>query len=929
MSGRDSCRSEVAITAMNRVSGSGPRRLRQADAALNQGEPLPRAIGKYEVLSRLGGGAMGVVYKCRQPGLDRPVAVKVLINKEHANTEQLRRFQREAQAAAGLTHPNIVHVYDVGTDGDFSYIVMEYIDGCPLDRLTRLGPMPVEVTLRLVYHVARALQAAHEKGIIHRDIKPANILIQRSGQPKLADFGLAKSVVDHENLSKSGDLIGTPRYMAPEQALTEVEQIDGRADVYSLGAVMYEMLTAQPPADGPNVLAILRKVSDEDPTPVRLLKPEVPEEVAGICHRALQKDREARFQTAAQLADAVQEYLLKAFSRSSANCLELWAALPQPTFVVQKPRSIQKTQVLVAAGAVAILGSAVWGGMNFWGRSPPLHEAPGETPSALASEGESLLSETAFVKPQMKVVSDTSAKLLARARGQWSAGPKASGASPRDRLKPIVEDLTLALKSSDSLEARFLRAQANRAGGEYLAAGEDLDDIRRRKPELLAAAAERMLANYQLHVLYLGNINERALRPLRLTLVLEDTKRLTKEGNAIQRQAARLVEALAKQDYAGGARALDAAPGNRESSPDLAMLEGDVLFHLVEELYAQEQALPEGEQREEKKRIRSTRVEQFVQTLRRGLEADPNHVGLLFLKANSFHGSALAEPNENEAPEVTARRQRLAFESAFHRLRNATLRQGCDTDVARAILLTNLDQHLFALYQVNDALSHRPTVPYLQTIKAWLRLLAPQEGILTQQEVSRILADLEPVFESPPKDFSPYLVRALLEAVIGNWKEARSDLRQCKQKLGADVLPSGNDGYKDWFAKANTTSTVRYLDATLQILWWYHPVPVDLRIRLSETLLQQLADAALFKQEGIPAEEVKGMSAYAHYRLARAYAEKEDRNHLLEQTRLALAPRTPSVSVSSFRDDGLFKPWNADPVFVKLYAEFEKPVSGK
>jgi serine/threonine protein kinase len=303
-------------------------------------------VGKFEVIARLGGGAMGVVYKCRQPGLDRPVAVKVLLSKQHANAEQVLRFQREAKAAAGLTHPNIVQVYDVGTDSDFNYIVMEYVDGWPLDTLIGTPVLTVEITLRLVYHVARALQAAHGQGIIHRDIKPSNILIQRSGQPKLADFGLAKSVLDSEKLSKSGDLIGTPRYMAPEQALAEAEQIDARADVYSLGAVMYEMLTGKAPADGPNILSIIRKVSDEEPTPIRQVKPDVPEEVAAICHRALCKDRQTRYQTAAQLADAVQDYLVKAFPHESAKGLELLATLPATAAIRTKSRAYKWTYVM-------------------------------------------------------------------------------------------------------------------------------------------------------------------------------------------------------------------------------------------------------------------------------------------------------------------------------------------------------------------------------------------------------------------------------------------------------------------------------------------------------------------------------------------------------------------------------------------------------
>src|SRR5262249_4291015 len=217
----------------------------------------PRVIGKYEILERIGTGAMGVVYKCRQPGLDRPVAVKVLLAARHASSEQVQRFQREARAAACLTHPNIVQVYDVGTDGDLTYFVMEYVDGCSLERLIGTPSRSLPVALRLLVHLARALQAAHDQGIIHRDLKPSNVLINRLGQPKLADFGLAKSLHDTQALSGSGDLVGTPRYMSPEQVLAEPGALDGRTDVYSLGVVMYEMLTGRPPVAGPNLLAIL------------------------------------------------------------------------------------------------------------------------------------------------------------------------------------------------------------------------------------------------------------------------------------------------------------------------------------------------------------------------------------------------------------------------------------------------------------------------------------------------------------------------------------------------------------------------------------------------------------------------------------------------------------------------------------------------
>jgi serine/threonine protein kinase len=301
-------------------------------------EDLPRTIGKYEVLGRLGVGAMGVVYKCRQPDLDRPVAVKVLLAARHA-PGQVLRFRREAWAAARLQHPNVVQIYEAGNEGELPFLVMEYVEGCSLDRLIGTPILTLETTLRLVYQVARALQAAHDQGIIHRDIKPSNILIHTSGHPKLADFGLAKSLHDGQALSGSGDMIGTPRYMSPEQVLAAPDEVDARTDVYSLGAVMYEMLTGRPPVDGPNVLAVLSALIDQEPVPPRQLNAAVPEEVEALCRQALAKDPRQRLPSAGQLADTIQAYLLARLLRQpepgGAAALSEWFTLP---LAVPSPR---------------------------------------------------------------------------------------------------------------------------------------------------------------------------------------------------------------------------------------------------------------------------------------------------------------------------------------------------------------------------------------------------------------------------------------------------------------------------------------------------------------------------------------------------------------------------------------------------------------
>jgi len=212
---------------------------------------LPRHIGKYEVIDRLGSGAFGVVYRCRDAALDRTVAVKVLSTAGHADPDSLERFQRESRAAARFSHPHIVPVFDCGLDGDWPYLVMENVEGQSLDRLIGSPRLTLETTLRVIFHLAQALEAAHEQGVVHRDVKPANVLIDKKGEPHVTDLGLAKriSAEPHEDaplsLTATGQVLGTPRFMPPEQAGGETEMIGPPSDVYSLDAILYCLCNRQ------------------------------------------------------------------------------------------------------------------------------------------------------------------------------------------------------------------------------------------------------------------------------------------------------------------------------------------------------------------------------------------------------------------------------------------------------------------------------------------------------------------------------------------------------------------------------------------------------------------------------------------------------------------------------------------------------------
>ena len=210
----------------------------------------PPSIPRYEILERMGEGATSVVYRARDRELNRAVAVKVLRPTAALSELARQRFQREAKAAAGLSHPHVVTLYDAGEAGGQFYLVMELVEGRPLNEALREGTLDRKASLRILEKVARGVAAAHDKGVIHRDLKPSNILIPPSGEPKVADFGLAHVVDSTAELTRTGSSLGTPLYMSPEQVEGRSKEITPRTDVYSLGAILYEVLTGRPPHGG-------------------------------------------------------------------------------------------------------------------------------------------------------------------------------------------------------------------------------------------------------------------------------------------------------------------------------------------------------------------------------------------------------------------------------------------------------------------------------------------------------------------------------------------------------------------------------------------------------------------------------------------------------------------------------------------------------
>ncbi|MBX3440904.1 MAG: serine/threonine protein kinase [Planctomyces sp.] len=271
-------------------------------------QPTLRRIGPYEILGEIGRGGMGVVYRARHTTLHCERALKVIRASDLATSEEVRRFQQEARAAAALSHPGIIRVYDVGEHDGLHYLTMDLVDGQNLAQRLRGGPLTPEQAALLMASVARAVQHLHSRNIVHRDLKPSNILLDPDGQAFISDFGLAKVFAADAERTVSGTIIGTPDYMSPEQAAGHSAATTTRSDVFSLGAILYEMLTGQQPFHGEHPLDTLLHVLEGEPTLPRKLNRRIPSDLEQICLRCLEKDPDRRYPTAAALADDLQRF---------------------------------------------------------------------------------------------------------------------------------------------------------------------------------------------------------------------------------------------------------------------------------------------------------------------------------------------------------------------------------------------------------------------------------------------------------------------------------------------------------------------------------------------------------------------------------------------------------------------------------------------
>src|SRR5947209_680274 len=302
----------VGSSAVASAKADDPSRVDKAARAATRNERLAKMLGElgdYELLEEVGRGGQGVVFRARQKSLNRTVALKVISLGQWASQAHLKRFRREAEAAASLDHPSIVPIYEVGERDGSCYFSMKFIEGGQLDEVVRREPMSIRRAVGLIAKLARTVHYAHEHGILHRDIKPGNILLDGKGEPHLTDFGLARLVETESTVTRTLEVLGTPSYMAPEQAAGNNTKLTGATDVYGLGAVLYQLLTGHPPYAGGTTYETIKLLLETEPRPPRLWNRKIDRDLSTICLKCLEKDPTRRYDSALALAEDLEHWL--------------------------------------------------------------------------------------------------------------------------------------------------------------------------------------------------------------------------------------------------------------------------------------------------------------------------------------------------------------------------------------------------------------------------------------------------------------------------------------------------------------------------------------------------------------------------------------------------------------------------------------------
>jgi Protein kinase domain len=490
----------ACIPASVPIAGSSDATIAHPQAAST---PAPGAgdFGAYELLGEIARGGMGIVFRARQVRLNRLVALKVVLSGSFAGEAEIRRFYQEAEVAAGLDHPGIVPVFEFGEHQVKPFFSMGLVEGRSLSQAISGGPLPPRQAAEIVLRVAEAVQYAHGRGVVHRDLKPANVLLDARGHPRVTDFGLAKRIVADDQLTATGQVLGTPSFMAPEQALGAA--VGPPADVYALGAILYALLTGRPPFQAANPIETLAQVVAEEPAPPRQLNREVGRDLEAICLKALEKAPKHRYASAADLAADLDRFLrgepVAARTRVLPHGLRVWLRTRlKTTFRLAAVASVT-TLLLVYLMLAVPLRSAADGVLSVYARRFPDLRPPVVivaldwlVPSRLAAgfEGWAMLVALLLLVPLVSLVRGPCLARLARPSGHWDdlvAGLIAGSAASFVLLVLLVPTWMVMVGSVWSLDDLTLLADSTGEGVTVRGATRPADRFAERYPALRAA----------------------------------------------------------------------------------------------------------------------------------------------------------------------------------------------------------------------------------------------------------------------------------------------------------------------------------------------------------------------------------------------------------------------------------------------------------
>ena len=439
-----------------------------------------RYFGNYELVHEIARGGMGVVYKAVQLNLNRTVALKMILAGQLASSEDVSRFYIEAEAAANLDHPGIVPIYEIGTHENQHFFTMGYVDGQSLQQLVRQGPLPPARAAELMRKIAEAIGYAHDKGVIHRDLKPANVLLDRHGEPRVTDFGLARRLENESDLTQTGRVMGTPSYMPPEQAMGKSGEVGPLSDVYSLGAMLYCLLTGRPPFQSANKYDIVMQVIERDPIPPRRMDPKIDRDLETICLKCLAKDPADRYRSAHELEADLGRFLndqpILARPPGVWESAQQWARNNAVTVT---------TLVMILASSAIMLPLLAVAFRNQAGRAVSAAEGIPPVKSVTESEVSQARAVVREMTRQLATEPGNPALLGERARALIMSG---------DDLAAIKDLDTLIDGNGEVSEWRQLRAEIALRAGRPQDAIADLTSVLEHQPDHFASLSQRAQA---------------------------------------------------------------------------------------------------------------------------------------------------------------------------------------------------------------------------------------------------------------------------------------------------------------------------------------------------------------------------------------------------------------------------------------------------